>query len=354
MRKIRKPRKKANKGFVLSAKLQYISAGVLCLFFYVVFKVFVSSNVNIKSEKYYVYVPENTSADALVDTLKSMKLIEDGWSFKIMSYLASFSDPRPGLYQIEKDWGNYTLISQFKNQEIKKSVKINLPVRNKRKNVINDLCKKVHVNEQAFTNLFYDEYFLSQYDLDTESVYCLLIAGNFYTYSDISPEELFDRLYAEYLYFWNDNRLKQASDIGFSPIEAGILASIVYAETKKIDEMPLVAGLYINRLNNDMRLQADPTLVYASGENVKRVLNKHKNIKSNYNTYRKKGLPPGPVFTVPAVAIDAVLNYIEHKYIFFCAKDDFSGYHVFTETYDEHKKHATKYQKKLNALKITK
>ena len=172
-------------------------------------------------------------------------------------------------------------------------------------------------------------------------------------YKNSRADEVAQRLFRNYKLFWNEERLAKADSIGLSPVEVGILSSIIYAETKMADEMPKIAGLYINRLKKGMRLQADPTLVYASGNyNIKRVWNKHKSIKSPYNTYRNLGLPPGPVMTTPAEAIDAVLHHEEHDYLYFSARDDFSGYHEFSKTYEEHLVASSRYQKELNKRKI--
>ena len=141
--------------------------------------------------------------------------------------------------------------------------------------------------------------------------------------------------------------------MNINKINVSILASIVASETLKMDEANTIAGVYINRLNKNMLLQADPTLVYAANDfSIKRVLNKHKKIISPYNTYINKGLPPGPIRLTPKKYIDAVLNYEKHKYIFFCAKDDFSGYHTFAITLSEHNKNARKFQRALNKRKI--
>jgi UPF0755 protein len=154
----------------------------------------------------------------------------------------------------------------------------------------------------------------------------------------------------EYKLFWNEERIAKAKKIGLTPKEVSTLASIVQAESVKRDEAPIIAGLYINRLKKDIPLQADPTLVFASGDfSLKRVLNEHKAIDSPYNTYKYAGLPPGPINMPEIATLNAVLNYDTHNYIYMCAKEDFSGYHNFASTLAEHNKNARKYQ---NALTI--
>ena len=132
-------------------------------------------------------------------------------------------------------------------------------------------------------------------------------------------------------------------------MQAVTLASIVYEETRKTDEMPVVAGVYINRLHKGMLLQADPTVKYATGDfKLRRILHKHLKIDSPYNTYKYKGLPPTPICMPSKAAIDAVLNYSKHKYLYFCAREDFSGYHNFAETYAQHRRNARRYSAELN------
>jgi UPF0755 protein len=152
----------------------------------------------------------------------------------------------------------------------------------------------------------------------------------------------------EFKAFWTEERLQKAENIGMTQSQVSTLASIVEVETQQNDEKARVAGVYINRLNLGMLLQADPTVVYAVGDfTLKRVLNKHLEIESPYNTYKYSGLPPGPI-NIPSISsIDAVLNYEKHNYKFFCAKDDFSGYHVFAVTNAQHEANARKYHKAL-------
>ena len=157
----------------------------------------------------------------------------------------------------------------------------------------------------------------------------------------------------EYRVFWNEKRLAQARSMGFEPMEVITLASIVDEETLIQEEESRVAGVYINRLNRRMRLQADPTVKFAAGDmNMTRVLKKHLLIDSPYNTYRHGGLPPGPIVIPSISAIDAVLNYEHHDYIYFCAKEDFSGYHNFASTLAQHNKNARSYQNALDRRKI--
>ena len=153
----------------------------------------------------------------------------------------------------------------------------------------------------------------------------------------------------EYNQFWNEERKRKADSIGLSPVEVSILASIVQAECKMTDEAPIIAGLYLNRLKRNYMLQADPTIVYANGDfTINRVLNKHKEIDSPFNTYKYTGLPPGPINAPEIRYLDAVLNYSRHNYLYMCAREDFSGYHNFAPNLQQHLNNARRYQRALN------
>jgi UPF0755 protein len=155
-------------------------------------------------------------------------------------------------------------------------------------------------------------------------------------------------MYGEFQNFWNAERLEKAKAIGLTKIEVSILASIVQAESVRKDEAPIIAGLYYNRIKQGIPLQADPTLKFAVGDfTLKRVLNVHKEVNSPYNTYKNKGLPPGPINMPEIQSLEAVLNYFKSDYIYMCAKEDFSGRHNFTASHDEHIRNATRYQKAL-------
>jgi UPF0755 protein len=160
-------------------------------------------------------------------------------------------------------------------------------------------------------------------------------------------------MHKEFSNFWDGERTQKAELTRLSIPEIIILASIVEKETQKNDERPAIAGVYLNRLRKDWPLQADPTVVFASGDfELKRVLTFHTKIDSPYNTYLYQGLPPGPICIPSIASIDAVLNYKKQEYMFFCARADLSGYHAFSRTLAEHNRYARAYQTALNERKI--
>jgi len=211
------------------------------------------------------------------------------------------------------------------------------------------LSSQLHLDSAAMINVLNDREILSEYRLTPATVVSLFIPNTYEVYWDISPENLLKRMKKEYDTFWTEDRLMKLNDVGLDRVEVTTLASIVEEETKKRDEKPVVAGLYLNRINKRMPLQADPTVKFALQDfSLKRIYYEHLTINSPYNTYKYAGLPPGPIRIPSIESIDAVLNYQAHNYIYMCAKEDFSGYHNFATTLEEHNRNAAKYRRESN------
>ena len=187
-----------------------------------------------------------------------------------------------------------------------------------------------------------------------EAMFSIFLPNTYEVYSDVSPEDLVRRLKQESDRYWSDEkRLRGLERSGLTPYEAMTLASIVHEETNAKDEMARVAGVYINRLKRGMLLQADPTLKYAAGDpTIKRVLNKHMDIDSPYNTYKYAGLPPTPIAMPDMAAIEGVINYEDHNYLYFCARPEMDGRHNFAKTLSEHNRNAAAYHRALDKMKI--
>ncbi len=180
-------------------------------------------------------------------------------------------------------------------------------------------------------------------------MFAIFIPDTYEMYWNTTPWQIVRRMKNEWDRFWTPARTQRLTQTGLSRMQAITLASIVYEETRKTDEMPTVAGVYINRLRTGMPLQADPTVKYATGDfSLRRILHKHLKIDSPYNTYKYKGLPPTPICMPSKEAVDAVLEYSRHQYLYFCAREDFSGYHNFASTYSQHLQNARRYSAELN------
>jgi UPF0755 protein len=220
-----------------------------------------------------------------------------------------------------------------------------------------ELAERITANLEAdaeeLLGLVNNQEVQEKYGFDQYTIKCLFLPNTYEVYWNTRAPDLLVRMKREYDRFWNQERIRKAEELRMTPVEVMILASIVEAESAKMDEAPIIAGLYINRLNRGMPLQADPTLVYATGDfSIRRVLNRHKEIDSPYNTYMYSGLPPGPIRFPHIRVIDATLNHEKHDYLFMVAKDDFSGYHHFTSKLSEHMKYARMYQQALNKARL--
>lgn len=219
--------------------------------------------------------------------------------------------------------------------------------------LIGAVAKRTLADSNEYMKVMRNDSLIKAKGFTRETLISMFIPNTYEVYWTITPEEFFDKMYDEYDNFWSYGRRSKAKDLGFTPVEIATIASIVDSETNKKDEMSDVAGVYINRLRKGMPLQADPTVKFALGDfGLKRILFKHLRVDSPYNTYKNKGLPPGPICMSSIAAVDATLDYEGHDYLYFCAKADFSGYHVFAKDMGEHSKNARQYQKELNKRKI--
>lgn len=306
--------------------------------------------VEVKKETDF-FVHTGASFNNVVDSLVAKKIISNPEKFKAYASFRNLKDAtvEPGKYEFLPTTTLHELVSYLRKGNGEKEVKITLNNTRTLADIAEKITENIEVSEFEFLMLLNQLETQSKYGFDKETIRTLFIPDTYNVWWDISKEELLARMAKEYKSFWNDSRKSKAHGIGLSQSEVSVLASIVYSETKKADEAPKVAGVYMNRVKKGMLLQADPTLVYALGDfSIKRVLNKHKEIESPYNTYKYTGLPPGPIITPPISYLDAVLNFEKHSYIFFCARPDYSGYHAFAKTNAQHNVNARKYYAFLN------
>gem|GEM_PF-5775262 len=256
---------------------------------------------NTEFEQWYdLEVEEGEKGEAISQRLLNDQVIHNQLSFRLAAWAMGFQkyQAHSGLYQIKAGWNNYQLIRYLKAQP-KPSVKVVVHPYQKRVNTLKAICKELDIKFTALKQVIEDQSYLQSWGpFNQDNIYCLFTADTLRVYKDVRAQELADQLVRRYLRFWTPQRLEQAANLGLTPHEVGILASIVYAETKIDQEMPVIAGLYLNRLNKDMRLQADPTVVYAVGKPLRRVLKVHKRVSSAYNTYkhlRGRCLHPSPL-----------------------------------------------------------
>ncbi|MEM1134948.1 MAG: endolytic transglycosylase MltG [Bacteroidota bacterium] len=319
------------------------------------YQVFFNPNLLITRKEAVIYIPENATIQQVVDTLKTKRYLEDVVSFMFVSKLLDYHETiKPGRYVITKEMTNLEAIRHLR-AGIQAPVRVTFNNVRLKEDLAEKLCKNITATEDEFNTLLNNPEYLTQFGFDTTTILTMFLPNTYEMYWTSSAEDLFERMKYEYDRFWNEQRKERADSLGLKPVEVSVLASIVQAETAKRDEKPIVAGLYINRLERGMLLESDPTVVFAVGNfTMKRVLNKHLKTDSPYNTYKYAGLPPGPINLPEPSSIDAVLRYEKHDYIYMCAKEDFSGYHRFASNYRQHINNANRYRRALNKRKVFK
>ena len=308
---------------------------------------------NVTDKEKYLYVKTGYVFEDLVTDLRYKEILNDIGTFWAAAETMNLQGPlKPGKYRLKEGMTNRALINMLKagNQE---PVKLKFQNIRKIEGLASLLAKNLEPDSVAFMRLLDSAEFVEKYGFTTETVYTMFIPNTYEMYWSTSREEFFKKMNAEYLKFWNDERRKKAAALGLDPIKATILASIVDAEALYDKEMPTIAGLYLNRLERGILLQADPTVIFANNDfTVKRVTGPLLRVDSRYNTYKYAGLPPGPINMPSISAIDAVLNKEDNNYLYMCAKEDFSGYHNFAATVQEHNINAKKYREALNKRNI--
>jgi UPF0755 protein len=302
----------------------------------------------------YIYIPSNSEFSDVVKVLSENGLLINANSFEWLARQKKYdTNIKAGRYRINRAVNNNDLVNLLRSGK-QTPIKVTFNNLRNKEQLAGKIASQIEADSLSIIKYITDTTFLNKLKLNTDNVACLFIPNTYEFYWNTSVEGFVNRMVKEYSDFWNSNRKKKAAEIKFNYYQVAVLASIVEKEQSiKKDERPEIAGLYLNRLKKRMKLESDPTLIFALGDfTIKRVLNKDKKVDSPYNTYKNKGLPPGPICIPSINAIDAVLNASEHNYIFMCAKEDFTGYHNFAKTYAKHLINARKYQKALNKREI--
>ncbi len=322
---------------------------------YYAYQIVYTPNVDTKGQPAFVYIPKGATFLQAMDSVEASGVIIDKLSMRFMAKLMDYDElVKPGRYELVNGWSNRQLIGVLRSGE-QTPVKLTFNNVRLRSQLAEKLALEVEPDVETIDSLLNDQAYLQSLGFDTTTVVSMFIPNTYEVYWTTTAPELLARMKTEYDKFWTPERKAKAAKLGLSPKEVSTLASIVQAETIKNDEKPRVAGVYLNRLHKGMLLQADPTVVFAVRDfTIRRVLNTHLKTDSPYNTYKYKGLPPGPINVPNISSIDAVLNPEQHNYIYFCAKEDFSGYHSFAVTQAEHLANARRYQKALTARNIMK
>lgn len=336
-------------GFVV---ISIVLAGLVGAYAY--FGIFKKEINTGEKESVFFYIKSNDSYEDVVSNLAKEEIVSSEGKYKWLSDLRHLEgNIYPGRYTLKEgmNWSDLTLyLRQGKIDEI--SITFN----NVR--TLEQLAKKVaeqiEASEQDLLEELTDPRKVEERGYTKETFLAVFIPNTYKMYWSSSAKTFVDRMVREYKRFWNEKRMAKAKRLNLSPVQVSTLASIVQSEQNKhADEWPIIAGLYLNRLKKGIKLQSDPTVVYSWGDfTIRRVLYKHLTIDHPYNTYKNKGLPPGPIRVPGSGVLDAVLNYKKHDYIFMCANPEFGGKHAFAKTNAGHERNAAKYRAFLNKKKI--
>ena len=312
------------------------------------YKVF-GPNTSIHTPSEYLYIKTGASFTDVKNTLRYNGLISDIYSFDMLARIISYpSGIHPGKYTITSAMSNFAILKMLHSGR-QTPVRLVINKLRTKQEIIHLIASNLEADSSELYSLFTRSSYLSPFQLDTNTVVCGFIPDTYEFFWNTSADKACRKIFKNYQHFWTTERKKAAQARGLSPIQAIIIASIVEEETNKNDEKTLVASVYINRFNNHIKLQADPTVRFAIGDfSIRRINTDHLVFPSPYNTYLYEGLPPGPICTPSVSSINAVLAAPDNKYLYFCAREDFSGYHRFATTYVEHLKNAHLYQHALN------
>ncbi len=291
-----------------------------------------------------LYVPRGTTWEVLRDSLSGHVVKPER--------IHGEDEPRAGHYKLRKGQ-SYKELSRMFERGWQTPVRVTFNNQPTIAHLAGRISKQLEADSTTFAEILLNDSLAHHYGFDDKTFIAMFLPNTYEFYWTATPVEFAEKMHSQWEKFWTQERGEKLVELGMTRAEASTLASIVYEETKSVDEMPVVAGVYINRLRRGIPLQADPTVKFAlPAPAPKRILLRHLEINSPYNTYKHTGLPPGPIAMPSIAAIDAVLNYRKHNYIYFAAKPDFSGRHNFAATLTEHNRNADAYRRALDKAGI--
>lgn len=326
---------------------------LLTTFTFYFYQMFKGANILLNKPDKVIVIQHGETFSELRARLYDAEIVQEAVSFSFVAKVLDYQEAvKPGVYLLQSGMSNLDVVRMLRAGA---EVPVRITFNNVRLKY--ELAEKITTNTGVkaadFEALLNNAAFLEKYDLNVDNSMSIFLPDTYEIYWTVTAEELFEKMYQEYKTFWTTERKQKAETLNLTPVEVSILASIVQAETIMSDELSKVAGLYLNRLRKNIYLQADPTVKYALGDfAIQRILTKDTRVKSPYNTYVNRGLPPGPINLPSIASIQSVLSYQEHDYIYMCAKEDFSGYHSFAKTLREHNANASRLHKALNKRKI--
>ncbi|UJH91175.1 endolytic transglycosylase MltG [Antarcticibacterium sp. 1MA-6-2] len=323
---------------------------VLGIFSYNIYNYIFSPNTAFEEQKVTIYIPTGATYEVVLDSLKPH--LKDVSSFHQVAQKKGY-DPKAGKYTLERGMNNNDIINRLRSGN--DPVRVIFNNQERLENLAGRISTQIEADSTELLEAMKESEFLQQNEFTTANALGMYIPNQYEFFWNTSAEDFRKRMKREYERFWTEERLKKADQIGLTPHQVTVIASIVQKETAKVDERPKVAGVYMNRYKNGWKLDADPTVIYAiKQENnnfdtiIKRVLYKDLTLESPYNTYKYKELPPGPIAMPDISSIDAVLNYEDHKYFYFVADVENFGYHKFAETLAQHNRNKQAYVRWIN------
>lgn len=329
--------------------LTYVSIVVVIaasVYGYIIYKNIFSPNTNFNEKEVFVQIPTDADYNQAIQIITPF--VKDMELFKMTAEKKSYNaNVKSGRFLFKKDMNNNDMVNA-----LRQNVPLNLAFNNQERleDFAGRIGSQIEADSTSLMQSFTDENFLKEQGMTRENVLSMFIPNSYEFFWNTSADKFRDRMAKEYRKFWTPERIEKAKVQNLTPLEVSALASIVHKETVKSDERPRVAGVYLNRLNRGIKLEADPTVIYAVKKSaddftleIKRVLYKDLETNSPYNTYMYEGLPPGPIAMPDVTALDAVLNPEKHNYIFFCASVTNFGYHEFAVTAAQHEVNRQKY-----------
>lgn len=329
---------------------QLLFAGIIIVALLLVWRIF-GSNTAFEEDKKILYIKTGSNYSRVISLLQKGQFVTNNRTFNILAKLYSYNkNVQPGRYVIEKGSSVYSILQLLKSG---KQTPVNLVIGklHTRQDLIDKISSNFECSSATVSGFFNSNDSLAAYKLDTNTVMSMIIPSSYSILWTSSFKDIFNRLQDEKQKFWTAERKQKAAGLGLNEEQVYTLASIVEEETNKEEDKGKIASVYLNRLNTGMRLGADPTVKFALNNfDLRRIYQKHLTVQSPYNTYINKGLPPGPICSVTAKTLDAVLNAPTTNYLYFVAKPEFDGYSNFAATYEEHLRFAKAYQQALDTL----
>lgn len=337
-------------------KKKLLLLAILATTFIAVWLLFNRGNTSIgyfQGNKKIIYIESNLDRETLISQLLRDSIIQDADDLNMTMRLKRFEKSKPGRYVVSKGMSADKLINMMRVGD-QQPVMVSVDGVRTIYQLAAKLDKQLQFDSAAFMRTLLDQNLLSRYGLNEMNAGTLILPNTYEFFWTISAEDFVSKMEKEYSKFWTTERKEKAKALGLSVAEVGVLASIVKGETVQFDEAGKIARLYLNRLERNQKLQADPTVIFANQlKDVRRLKgSKYLENDSPYNTYKHLGLPPGPIFLTEPKYIDAVLNAPIHKYIYMCAQPNGSGFHNFTSSDVEHMKNAQAYRRWADANNI--